>query len=313
MPRLEDKLIAGEFVVTAEMPTIDGGGFPEIQRQLAPMKAWVDAVNATDNPAAHAHASPLAVSIALKACGVEPVMQLACRDRNRLNLQAEIVGAAMHGIENISCMTGDDVIAGDEPETRRVFDLDSPQLISVANGLKNGRYLSGRVLTPAPRLLIGAVENPGAPPFAYRVSRAAKKADAGARFFQLQICFMPERLEAFMAEAAATGLAARCALIPSILIGRSALARKFVNDQVAGIEVPPELIARAEAAADQQRECFDIACELADHARSLPGVAGLHFISFRKDAGIAKLCQRLGIKPRAERDQPHGDSPAVAV
>jgi methylenetetrahydrofolate reductase (NADPH) len=313
MSRLERKLDAGDFVVTAEMPTIDGGGFPEIQRQLAPMKAWVDAVNATDNPAAHAHASPLAVSIALKACGVEPVMQLACRDRNRLNLEAEIVGAAMHGIENLSCMTGDDVVAGDEPEARRVFDLDSPQLIAVARGLAEGRYLSGRVLQPAPRLLIGAVENPGAPPFGVRVSRAAKKADAGARFLQLQICFMPERLEAFMAGASATGLAARCALIPSILIVRSALALKFVNDKVAGIEVPPELIARAEAAADQQHECFDIACELADHARSLPGVAGLHFISFRKDAGIAKLCQRLGIKPTAERDQPHGDSPALAV
>jgi methylenetetrahydrofolate reductase (NADPH) len=313
MSRLEAKLTAGDFVVTAEMPTIDGGGYPEIQRQLAPMKAWVDAVNATDNAAAHAHASPLAVAIALKACGMEPVMQLACRDRNRLNLEAEIVGAAMHGIENISCMTGDDVVAGDEPETRRVFDLDSPQLIAVARMLAGGRYLSGRVLDPAPPLFVGAVENPGAPPFGHRVARAAKKAGAGARFLQLQICFMPERLEPFMAEAAATGLAARCAMIPSILIVRSALALKFVNDKVAGIEVPPELIARAESAADQQRECFDIACELADHARSLPGVTGLHFISFRKDAGIAKLCQRLGIKPRAERDQPHGDSPAVAV
>jgi methylenetetrahydrofolate reductase (NADPH) len=313
MSRLEDRLSAGHFVVTAEMPVIDTGGYPEIQRQLAPMKAWVDAVNATDNPAAHAHASPLAVAIALKDSGVEPVMQLACRDRNRLNLQAEIVGAAMHGIENISCMTGDDVIAGDEPESRRVFDLDAPQLISVATTLAGGRYLSGRLLDPAPRLFVGAVENPGAPPFEHRVSRAAKKADAGARFLQLQICFTPERLEAFMARAAATGLAARCALIPSILIVRSALALKFVDEKVAGIEVPPELIARAEAASDQQRECFEIACELADHARSQPGVAGLHFISFRKDAGIAKLCQRLGIKPTAERDTPHGDSPAVAV
>jgi methylenetetrahydrofolate reductase (NADPH) len=313
MSRLEDRLSAGHFVVTAEMPVIDTGGYPEIQRQLAPMKAWVDAVNATDNPAAHAHASPLAVAIALKDSGVEPVMQLACRDRNRLNLQAEIVGAAMHGIENISCMTGDDVIAGDEPESRRVFDLDAPQLISVATTLAGGRYLSGRLLDPAPRLFVGAVENPGAPPFEHRVSRAAKKADAGARFLQLQICFTPERLEAFMARAAATGLAARCALIPSILIVRSALALKFVDEKVAGITVPPELIARAEAASDQQHECFEIACELADHARSQPGVAGLHFISFRKDAGIAKLCQRLGIKPRAERDQPHGDSPAVAV
>jgi methylenetetrahydrofolate reductase (NADPH) len=313
MSRLEATLTRGGFVVTAEMPTIDGGGFPEIQRQLAPMKAWVDAVNATDNAAAHAHASPLAVAIALRACGVEPVMQLACRDRNRLNLEAEIVGAAMHGIENISCMTGDDVTAGDEPETRRVFDLDSPQLIAVARGLANGRYLSGRVLDPPPHLFVGAVENPGAPPFGHRVARAAKKAAAGARFLQLQICFAPERLEAFVREAVATGLPERCALIPSILIVRSALALRFVNDKVAGIDVPQELIARAEAAADQQAECFEIAYELADHARSLPGVAGLHFISFRKDAGIAKLCQRLGIKPRAERDTPHGDSPAVAV
>jgi methylenetetrahydrofolate reductase (NADPH) len=313
MSRLEAKLSRGDFVVTAEMPTIDGGGYAEVQRQLAPMKAWVDAVNATDNAAAHAHASPLAVAIALRACGVEPVMQLACRDRNRLNLEAEIVGAAMHGIENISCMTGDDVTAGDEPESRRVFDLDSPQLIAVARGLAGGRYLSGRVLDPAPHLFVGAVENPGAPPFGHRVGRAAKKAAAGARFLQLQICFMPERLEAFVREAVATGLAERCALIPSILIVRSALALRFVNDKVAGIEVPPELVARAEAAADQQHECFEIACELADHARSLPGVAGLHFISFRKDAGIAKLCQRLGIAPRAERDTPHGDSPAVAV
>src|ERR1700745_1467030 len=119
MSRLERKLTAGEFVVTAEMPTIDGGGFPEIQRQPPPMKGWVAPVTAPDTPAAHAHASPLAVSIALKACGVEPVMQLACRDRNRLNLEAEIVGAAMHGIATISCMTGDAVVAGDAPATRR--------------------------------------------------------------------------------------------------------------------------------------------------------------------------------------------------
>jgi methylenetetrahydrofolate reductase (NADPH) len=313
MSILERKLTARRFVVTAEMPVIDVGGYPEIQRQLAPMKAWVDAINATDNPAAHAHASPLAVSIALKACGVEPVMQLACRDRNRLALEAEIVGAAMHGIENISCMTGDDVSAGDEPEARRVFDLDAPQLVSVAATLAGGRYLSGRLLDPAPRLFVGAVENPGAPPREHRVARAAKKAAAGARFLQLQICFVPAHLERFMAEAAATGLSARCALLPSILIVRSALALRFVAEKVPGIEVPPELIARAEAASDQQHECFEIACELADHARSQPGAAGLHFISFRKDAGIAKLCQRLGIKPRAERDQPHGDSPAVAV
>jgi methylenetetrahydrofolate reductase (NADPH) len=140
-----------------------------------------------------------------------------------------------------------------------------------------------------------------------------KKAEAGARYLQLQICFQPERLESFMAQAVAGGLAARCALIPSIFILRSARALRFIDEKVPGIEVPAATIARAEAAADQQQACFDIACEMADHARSLPGVAGLHFISFRKDAGIAKLCQRLGIPPRAERDQQHGDSPAIAV
>jgi methylenetetrahydrofolate reductase (NADPH) len=313
MSSLERKLSAGRFVVTAEMPVIDGGGFPEIQRQLAPMKAWVDAFNATDNTSAHAHASPLAVAIALRACGVEPIMQLVCRDRNRLALQSEIVGAAMHGIENLCCLTGDDVTAGDEPEARRVFDLDSPQLIATACTLASGRYLSGRVLDPAPRLFVGAVESPATPPLEHRAARAMKKALAGARFLQLQINFQPERLDAFMAEAVRSGLAARCALIPSISIVRSALALKFIDEKVPGIEVPPETIARAEAANDPQHECFEIACELADHARSLPGVAGLHFISFRKDAGIAKLCQRLGIKPRAERDQPHGDSSRVAV
>jgi methylenetetrahydrofolate reductase (NADPH) len=315
MSRLEEKLAAGHFVVTAEMPVIDGGGVPEIQRQLAPMRAWVDAFNATDNTAAHAHASPLAVAIGLIQCGVEPIMQLVCRDRNRLALESDIVGASMHGIENICCLTGDDVTAGDEPEARRVFDLDGPQLVSVARTLAGGQYLSGRPLSPAPHLFIGAVENAGAPPFEYRVERAMKKVEAGARFLQLQIGFRPELLERFMAEAQAVGLDRQTALIPSITILRSSKALRFVNDKVPGIEVPDEVIARVEAASDQKVACFELARELAAHAMSLPGVAGLHFISFRKDAGIAKLCTRLGIQPLAEREasDQHAHGPSVAV
>jgi methylenetetrahydrofolate reductase (NADPH) len=272
------------------------------------MRPWVDAVNATDNTAAHAHASPLAVAIALIQCGVEPVMQLVCRDRNRLALQSEIVGAAMHGIENICCLTGDDVSAGDEPEARRVFDLDSPQLLAVAGTLAGGRYLSGRPLSPPPRLFLGAVENPGAPPYEYRVQRALKKAGAGARFLQLQVGFQPERLERFVAEAVACGLTEHLALIPSITILRSASALRFVNEKVPGIEVPAAVIERVERSADQHEACFDLAYEQASHALSLPGVAGLHFISFRKDAGIAKLCTRLGIPPRAEREEAVGNA-----
>jgi len=312
MSSLERKLAARQFVVTAELPVIDGGGHAEIMRQLAPMRAFVDAFNATDNPAAHAHCSALAVSIALMQAGVEPVMHVTCRDRNRLALEADLVGAAMHGIENICCMTGDDVTAGDEPEARRVFDLDAPQLIAVARMLERGRYLSGRPLIPAPHFVTGAVENPGAPPYEYRVRRAAKKALAGARFLQLQICYHPNLLERFMRAAYDSGLSERIALIPSICILRTIGGMRFVATRVPGIDVPPSVVARVERAADPEAECFEIAYELASHALAQPGVAGLHFISFRKDAGIAKLCTRLGIPPRIERET-NGYSASVAV
>ncbi len=312
MSILERKLAAGQFVVTAEMPVIDTGGKEEILRQLEPMEAFVDAFNATDNPSAHAHCSPLAVSIGLIQAGVEPIMQLVCRDRNRLALEADLVGAAVHGIENISCLTGDDVTAGDEPETRRVFDVDAVQLISICRSLAGGRYLSGRPLSPAPHFFIGGVENPGAPPFDYRVRRAAKKALAGARFLQLQICYRTELLKRFMHEAHETGLTERVAMIPSICILRTAGAMRFVASSVPGIDVPPETVARVEQAADAEVECFDIAYELATHALAQPGVAGLHFISFRKDAGIAKLCTRLGIPPRVQRET-NGHSASVAL
>jgi methylenetetrahydrofolate reductase (NADPH) len=312
MSELERKLDSGRFVVTAELPVIDSGGLPEVLRQLEPMRPFVDAFNATDNPGAHAHASSLAVSLAMLKVGAEPIMQLACRDRNRLALQADLVGASMHGIENISCMTGDDVTAGDEPQTRRVFDLDGPQLIAVARALDSGRYLSGRPLQPRPHFVIGAVENPSAPPLDYRVRRAAKKALAGARFLQLQLCYRPEVLERFLAAANDLGLSQRVAMIPSICILRTVGGMRFVARRVAGIDVPPAVLARVEQASDPEHECFEIAYELASHAMAQPGVAGLHFISFRKDAGIAKLCARLGIPPRSERET-DGHSASLAV
>ncbi len=312
MSKLERKLSAREFVVTAELPVIDGGGYGEILHQLEPMRPFVDAYNATDNPSAHAHCSPLAVAIALQQAGVEPIMQLVCRDRNRLALEADLMGAALHGIENVCALTGDDVTAGDEPQARRVFDLDAPQLISLTRTLRSGRYLSGRPIDPAPHFFVGAVENPGTPPYEYRVRRADKKALAGARFLQLQICYRPDMLGRFFRAAHDTGLTERIALIPSICILRTVGGMRFVATKVPGLDVPSETVARVEQAADPEVECFDIAYELAAHALSLPGVAGLHFISFRKDAGIAKLCTRLGIPPRVEREE-HGYSASIAV
>jgi methylenetetrahydrofolate reductase (NADPH) len=300
--RLSEALEAGRFAVTAELLSVNSGGLDAVRERFEPYADYVDATNATDNTSAHAHASPLAVAIALRQLGMEPVMQLTCRDRNRLALQADIAGAALHGIENICCLTGDDVTAGNEPEARRVFDLDSIQLIAVAEGMRRGEYLSGKKIDPTPRLFIGAVENPGAPPYEYRVERAFKKVRAGARFLQLQVSFEPERLAAFMHGAHAEHLDEQCALLPSICLVRTPSALRYMNEHVPGIVVPEATIARCERAADQEAECFEVACELADHARSLPGVAGLHLISFRREAGIARLCRRLGIPTRNERE-----------
>jgi len=312
---LERKLDSGEFVVTAEMPVIDGGGHAELQRQLEFMRPYVDAYNATDNLAAHAHVSPLAISIGLLQVGAEPVMQLVCRDKNRLALEADLMGAAMYGVQNICCLTGDDVTAGDEPEARRVFDLDGIQLIALARTLERGHYLSGRPIGAdgtGVRFCVGAVENPSAPPLDYRIRRAAKKALAGARFLQLQMTYRTELLERFLHAAVDTGLSQRLAMIPSIMILRTAGAMRFVASSVPGIDMPAELVRRVESAVDAETECFEIAYELAYHAMTQPGVAGLHFISFRKDAGIAKLCARLGIETKQERET-HGHSPSVAV
>jgi methylenetetrahydrofolate reductase (NADPH) len=244
----------------------------------------------------------VAVAIALRQLGMEPVLQLVCRDRNRLALEADLAGAGLHGVENVCCLTGDDVTAGDEPEARRVFDLDSTQLLVTARALSQGRYLSGRAIDPAPHFFLGAVENPGAPPFHYRVDRALKKVRAGASFFQLQVCFVREHLERFLGEAVSSGLASEAAIIPSICLVRSPSALRFVDEKVPGIEVPHTLIERCETADDTEEACFQLGLELAQHAVSLPGVAGLHLISFRREAGIARLCRELGIPTRVERE-----------
>jgi methylenetetrahydrofolate reductase (NADH) len=302
MSRLEEALAAGRFVVTSELLAVNSGGIEAVRERFAPYEDYVDATNATDNTSAHAHASPLAVAIALVQLGMEPIMQLTCRDRNRLALEADLAGAALHGVENVLCLTGDDVTAGDEPEARRVFDLDSVQLLALGAAMARGTYLSGRRIDPPPKLFLGAVENSGAPPYDYRVDRALKKVRAGARFLQLQVSFRPEQLEAFLVEAVAKGLSEQCALLPSICLTRSPAALRYIDEHVPGIEVPQELIERCERAADPEAECFEVAVELAQHARSLPGVAGLHLISFRREAGIARLCERLGIPPRTERE-----------
>jgi methylenetetrahydrofolate reductase (NADPH) len=282
-------------IVTAELPSVDTGGLDEVRRHVEPLRGYVDAINATDNPAAHAHASNVAIAIALERLGVEPVLQVVCRDKNRLALQADILGAALHGVVNIACLTGDDVTAGDEPEARRVFDCDGPQLVAIAEGLRGGMTLAGRPLDPAPDLFLGAVENPGAPPLDHRPHRAAKKVAAGARFLQLQISYRPDQLEAFVEACSVLGVTARCAILPTICLVSGERALRFIDEQVPGISVPAATIERVASSPAPGEEAYQLGLEQARHALSIPGVAGVHLTSFRRDNAIPRLCDDLGL------------------
>lgn len=295
---LEDSL---ENVFTAEFPTIDGAGMARVITHVERLAPWFDAVNATDNPAAHAHASNTTVAIAIKSHGLEPIMQIACRDKNRLAIQADMVGAALHGIENLSLMTGDDVTAGDEPESRRVFDLDSAQAISVANSLNNGVYLSGRSIKPPTSFYIGAVENAAAPPIDYRVQRALKKYRAGARFLQLQICYHGDRLEKFCE--GVSKVAPSLHLIPTIVLLKGAKQLHFMNDKVPGIDVPIAIIERVEKSSDQRESAYQLALEQANHALAQPKVRGLHIADFRHDDTLIRLMKDLGRTARISNSQ----------
>jgi methylenetetrahydrofolate reductase (NADPH) len=303
----------GRLIVTGEAPSVDGGGLDALRERVSEIAPYVDAVNATDNPAAHAHASNVAVAIGLLRIGLEPVMQVVCRDKNRLALQSDIVGAALHGVENVCCLTGDDVTAGDEPEARRVFDLDGPQLVRVAANLGRGRYLSGRTIEPAPPLVIGAVENPATHPLDERARRAARKVLSGARFLQLQICYRPERLEAFCGSLEAAGITARAAILPTICLVRGAPALRFMDEKVPGISVPAGLISAVASATDPSEAAYELALEQARHALTQPGVRGLHLADFRHDGSVARLCADLGIPTRDERDSTHAHRPALSV
>ena len=288
-----------EQVFTAEFPVIDGEGFAKVEKYAKRLKPWFVAVNATDNTAAHAHASNVASAIAMKMHGIEPIMQVVCRDKNRLAIQADIVGASLHGIENICALTGDDVTAGDETEARRVFDLDGPQLVRLATTIGRGEYMSGRKIEPAPHLFVGAVENPSAPPFEYRVQRVAKKVAAGARFLQLQISYHPDRLEKFCQGVVAAGLDRHVALLPTIVLIKGVRPLKFMNEKVPGISVPQEVIDRVEKASDQAEEAYQQTLEFSKHALSLPGVRGLHVTDFRHDDTLDRLMTDLGRTPRS--------------
>lgn len=290
-------------VVTAELRSFDGGNLSVVEKELAGVGPYVDGINITDNPAAHAHASNTAMAIAVKTLGGNPILQVVCRDKNRLAIQSDLVGTTMFGIENFCALTGDDVTAGDEKEARRVFDLDGPQLISVMTGISHGNYLSGRTLKNQPHMFIGAVENPTAPPLEYRVDRARKKVDAGAKFIQLQICYQPEMLENFMRGCVLNGVAERAAILPTVVFTKSARPLEFMDTSVPGVSVPQAVIDRVANSEDQAEESYQLVKEQVVHALGLPGVAGIHFADFRHDRSLQRVLEELGLGPKGNTHQ----------
>ena len=298
---LEGLLRAGEFVVTSELQTTDGANPASVTELADLLCGRVDAVNCTDNSAAHPHLSAVAAAHLLADRGLEPVVQFACRDRNRLSLQADMLGAAALGARNIVCMTGDDVTAGDHPEAKPVYDLDSIHLLRIARGMRDrGTYVSGRALSVPPSFFIGAVENPFAPPLDFRPMRLGKKIEAGAEFVQTQIVFNVPRFRLFMARAGELGLLDSVFVIASVFILRSAGSARYLRDQVPGIDVPEEIVSRLEGTPKeaQAEEGLHIALEVVESVRAIPGVRGVHLMSIKQEDAILRLIEEAGLLPR---------------
>jgi methylenetetrahydrofolate reductase (NADPH) len=294
-------LLAGEFVVTAELQATDSAD-PGSVRELAELlRGKVDAVNCTDNSAAHTHLAAWAASHLLADAGVEPIMQLVCRDRNRLGLQADLLGAAALGVRNIVCMTGDDVSAGDHPEAKPIYDVDAIHLLRIARIMRDdGRYLSGRPLDRPPSFLVGAVENPFAPPLDFRPMRLGKKIEAGAEFVQTQICFNLDSMRLFMARAGDLGLLEHVWILAGVFVPRSARAVRYLRDHVPGVDVPEAVLSRMEGVPEERQwdEGVAIALEIVAAIREIPGVAGIHLMSIKNEEAIVRVVEEAGLLPR---------------
>ena len=306
---LRGRLASGAFAVTAELGPPRGADAGELLRKAEPLRGWVDAVNVTDNASAHVRMASWAGSLLVAQAGIEPVMQLTCRDRNRLALQSDLLAAWAVGIPNVLLMTGDHLKFGDDPGAAPVFDLDSVQLLWAARTMREeGRLMSGRALTGRPGWLIGAVENPFAPPVEFRAARLAKKAAAGAEFVQTQFVFDVAAFERWMTEVRDLGLDQRCRILAGVGPVRSLRAHDHLRTGVPGLFIPDEVDRRLRAvpAGQVADEGTRICAEIIEQVRAIPGVSGVHVMAAGYEHGIPGILERAGL---ARRDP----APATAL
>jgi len=310
--RFERVLRAGGFAVTTELAPPDSADPEEVYARAHVFDGFVDAINATDGSGANCHMSSLAVCALLTRIGYAPIMQISCRDKNRIAIQGDILGGAAMGVCNMLCLTGDGVQAGDHPQAKPVFDLDCVSLLEIARGLRDEHHFqSGRKLSFAPRVFFGAAENPAALPHAWRAQRLAKKIAAGAQFIQTQYVYEPALLRGFLTQVADLGLSNKIYILAGVGPLRSAKAADWMRRNVPGMHVPDALITRLEGAQDQAREGRNICVELIQEIRAMPGISGVHIMAYRQEESVAEIVDRSGILGGRVCWYPGRDTPSI--
>ena len=288
LPRgFAERLRAGRFVMTAEVAPPVSCDAQDLLRKAVPLRGLADAVNITDGAGARAHMAALAASAILIEAGIEPILQLTCRDKNRIALQSELMGAAALGIRNLLILTGDDPKAGDQPDAKPVFDVDSRTLIETARRLRDdGKLPTGREVAGKVPFLLGAADTPIDPQRGWQPEALAAKVAAGAQFVQTQFCMDAALLRRYVAVLAEAGLTNKLGLLVGINPLRSAKSAHWMKNHLFGTIIPDDLIARMENASDPVREGIRICVDLIAELATIPGIAGVHIMAPGNDAAI---------------------------
>ena len=303
--RFERLLREGQFVVCGEMGPPQGADKGAILRKCAYFKDVVDAVNLTDNQTAIVRMSSLGSSVFAIEGGIEPIMQLTCRDRNRLAQQSEILSAYAFGVRNVLCLTGDYQSFGNHPGAKGAFDIDSTQLIHAVSEMNAGRFMSGDEVKPPPKMFIGGAANPFAEPLEMRVLNLEKKIAAGAHFIQTQPVFDIPRFEKWMELVRKEGLDKEVFIIAGVMPVRGAKALTYMRESVPGMSIQDEYITRLQNVAEPkkenaQEEGVKICVELIRHLKDVPGVAGVHIMPVMWESITPRIVEEAGLLPRPE-------------
>lgn len=296
---LEKVLRSGAFAVTAEIGPPKGAVAAVVKRKADMLKGSCDAYNVTDNQTAIVRMSSLAGCIMLKEAGLDPVMQIVVRDRNRIALQSDVLGAVALGIGNFLCLSGDHQRFGNHPQAKGVFDIDSIQLIQTLKNLRDeGRFISGDEVNGEMPLFIGAAANPFADPVDFRVARLAKKVRAGADFIQTQAVYDVERFATWMKGVRQLGLHKEVYILAGLIPPKSIGMARYMRDYVPGIHVPDEIIERLENADDVKEEGVKITLELIEALEEIEGVSGIHLMAVNWEEAVPRIVAKAGLLPR---------------